>query len=158
MITWSKKTYSSYGGNPLGQVPSPCAPYCPLNGQNLTILGSIKVHLKTDVMKITNQLWDQHLALFKTSIMPQDQTKWLLWIFTYMINWSKNTYSYHGGNPLGQDASPWAPFCPLNWQNLALLYSKHVHFKSYVIKIAYYIQDKHLAMFETSILPHEKIK
>ena len=70
-----QKTYSSYGGNPLGQVPSPCAPFCPLSGQNLAPLGSIKVHLKTDVMKITYQLREQHLALFKTSILPEDQTK-----------------------------------------------------------------------------------
>merc|ERR1711954_262689 len=30
-----------------------------------------------------------------------------------------------GGNPWGQVASPLSPFCPLDWQNLDLSWSKH---------------------------------
>ena len=33
------------------------------------------VHLKSDVMKIAYYIQDQHLAMFKTSILPQELTK-----------------------------------------------------------------------------------
>ena len=33
------------------------------------------VHLQSDVMKITYYIQDQHLAKFKTSILPQEQKK-----------------------------------------------------------------------------------
>ena len=35
------------------------------------------VHLKSDVMKITYYIQDKHLAMFKTSILPQEQRKLL---------------------------------------------------------------------------------
>ena len=39
--------------------------------------GPNMVHLESDVMKITYYIWDQHLARFKTRILPQEQTKLL---------------------------------------------------------------------------------
>ena len=37
--------------------------------------GPNMVHLKSDIMKITYYIQNQHLAMFKTSILPQVQTK-----------------------------------------------------------------------------------
>ena len=39
--------------------------------------GPHKVHWKSDFMKKTYHIQDQHLAMFKTTILPQD-LKWLL--------------------------------------------------------------------------------
>ena len=46
----------------------------PSKGQNM-------FHLKSDVMKTTSYIWKQHLDMFKASILPQEQTKWLQWRF-----------------------------------------------------------------------------
>ena len=35
--------------------------------------GQNMVHLKSDIMKIAYYIWDQHHAMFKTSILPQEQ-------------------------------------------------------------------------------------
>ena len=40
----------------------------PSNGPNMG-------HSKSDFMKIAYKIWDQHLAMFKTSILPQELTK-----------------------------------------------------------------------------------
>ena len=41
----------------------------------------------------------------------------------------------------------WPSYCP-----------NMVHFKTYVMKIAYHIRDQNLAMFKTSILSQEQTK
>ena len=38
---------------------------CPSYGPNM-------VNFKSDVIKISYYIWDQHLAMFKTSMLPQD--------------------------------------------------------------------------------------
>ena len=118
------------------------------------------VHLKSYVMKIAYSIRNQHLAIIKTSILPQEQKEWLQWTFTEMITGWRNTYSSHDGNPLGQVPPPWAPFCPLNWQNLALLCSKHgpleilCHKNSllYTGQAPCHVWDKHFATQKNKII------
>ena len=44
-------------------------------GKTWPLYGPNMVHLKSDVMKIAYYIQDQHLAMFKTSILPKEQTK-----------------------------------------------------------------------------------
>ena len=44
-------------------------------GKTWPSYGPNMVHLKSDIMKITYFIQNQHLAMFKTSILPQVQTK-----------------------------------------------------------------------------------
>ena len=39
------------------------------------------VHSKSDVRKITYCIWEQHLAMYKTSILPPEHMKLLQWSF-----------------------------------------------------------------------------
>ena len=78
MITWSTKKYSSHCGIPLGKVTSPWAPFCPLNWK---CYGPNMVQLKSDVTKITYCIWEQHVAMYKTSILPPEHMKILQWSF-----------------------------------------------------------------------------
>ena len=52
-------------------------PFVLLIGKTRPSYGLNMVHLKSDVMKIAYYIQDQHLAMFKTSILQQKQTKGL---------------------------------------------------------------------------------
>ena len=50
-------------------------PFVPKISKTWPSYGPNMVHLNSDVMKITYHIWDQHLAMFKPSIFPQEQRK-----------------------------------------------------------------------------------
>ena len=43
--------------------------------KTLPYYGPNMVNLNSDVLKIAYHIWDQNLFMFKTSILPQEQTK-----------------------------------------------------------------------------------
>ena len=75
-----KDKQNYYSDYLLDQVTSPWALFYVSNWQNLA-LGLSMVHLKSDVRKITYCIWEQHLAMYKTSILPPEHMKILQWSF-----------------------------------------------------------------------------
>ena len=135
MITWSRYTYRSHEGNRLGQVAFPWTPFVLYIGKSWPSHNPNMVHLKSNVMKITYYIWDKHLTIFETSILLEERTKWFQWIFTQMGTWSRNTYGFHGGSPLGQVTSPWAPFFFQIGNTWPSYGPNMVHLKSDIMKI-----------------------